>query len=234
MTPVSGGVVLPPEQKPYQPNEEQDLPRDEDGNVDMSRIMAGFEGMRRRANRISDDLKISRDRLDVLNIQRGFLGREREGIIELPPEEEQDVLHNNWADREITSNDTGINEEEMGLLNPEQRSIIRPPNEPLWKRIVGGLIRTPIVQNPKYYLPNEPPPSTPTAPETPSIPPPITNRTETDAFPMEPEMIPDESFSVETYPVPVYIPQAQINLTPIFLSGIAFASLLLGLPLWFL
>jgi hypothetical protein len=55
----SGGVI---------PTETDDLPRREDGEVDYEQIRSGMEGLRRRMNRVADDIQESRDRLDILGI----------------------------------------------------------------------------------------------------------------------------------------------------------------------
>ncbi len=53
----SGGVVIP---------EEDDLPRRADGEIDYAQIQSGISNLRRRMNRVADDIKESGDRLDIL------------------------------------------------------------------------------------------------------------------------------------------------------------------------
>ena len=55
----SGGVVIPQQQP------QDDLPRREDGEVDYEQIQSGISNLRRRMNRVADDIKESGDRLDI-------------------------------------------------------------------------------------------------------------------------------------------------------------------------
>ena len=81
-----GGVVTNPtttetKDVPYVGEAEQDdLPRGEDGEVDYKLILSNLGGLRRRIDRAGDDLRLSRDRLDVISQQRRFAG-----IIDLGP-----------------------------------------------------------------------------------------------------------------------------------------------------
>jgi len=77
--PFLSGSSLPPPRYPSQSaisgrniNEDDDLPRRSDGEVDYEQIGQRTEGLRRRVNRISEDVQESRDRLDVLGIQRRY------------------------------------------------------------------------------------------------------------------------------------------------------------------
>ena len=183
MSPTSGGVILPPPPQAQAPSvdtyvgeaPQDDLPRGENGEVDYKLILSGLSGLRQRMNRVSDDLKISRDRLDVLGIKRRYAGTENEGIIELPPsrpEDEINLLEGNYVDQQIISTDDQLSEEEIGLLPGPFQPQNQPSRSRWWDRLVQG--RIPLVSNPKYELPSDPspppqrPPIVPTVPRVPS------------------------------------------------------------------
>lgn len=238
VNPASGGYVPPPVTSS---NNDDDLPRTEDGEVDYNQIRLGMEGLRRRMNRVADDIQQSRDRLDVLDIQRRYLGQENEGQIELPPNDDDDVINvldSNWADQQIITSDSTLSDEDMGMLpNPQVQQ-----RDPLWQRLGRRLfpINPPLVQNPKYYLPKpQPQPQQPDPIPTPTpapapdpiIPPtPIPTREEEEPY-----------YGTDTV---VWIDRGQqnrpqqkqqtIDLFPIFVSGMALASFILGIPFFIL
>ena len=231
VNPASGGVILPPENTYVGNSPQDDLPRGEDGEVDYKLILSGLSGLRNRMNRASDDLKISRDRLDVIDIQRRNAGLENEGLIELPPsgpEDEINVLEGNYADQQIISTDDQLSEEEIGLLpGPLSQPQNQPQRRSWWDRLVQS--RVPLVTNPKYELPSSST-TTSTNPTVP-IPSPIPVAPPPPSYIVPPE--PDNfELLVQSRYIPVQQPQG--NLFPIFASGMALMAFALGIPILFL
>ena len=230
VNPASGGVILPPENTYVGNSPQDDLPRGEDGEVDYKLILSGLSGLRNRMNRASDDLKISRDRLDVIDIQRRNAGLENEGLIELPPsgpEDEINVLEGNYADQQIISTDDQLSEEEIGLLPGPLSQPQNQPQRSWFDRLVRS--RVPLVTNPKYELPSSST-TTSTNPTVP-IPSPIPVAPPPPSYIVPPE--PDNfELLVQSRYIPVQQPQG--NLFPIFASGIALMAFALGIPILFL
>lgn len=189
---------------------------------------------------IDDDIQIQRDRKDVTRIQDEIIGRQPPppDQIELPlqgPENEVDVLGSNWADQEIITSDTQLSDEEIGLLplplTQQQGQGRPPPPNPLWKRLAP--YRIPVVTNPKYDLPQT---TTTTTDQVPfvDIPTNITNTNDI-IIPPEPPIEDDsDHFLVQRVVYPGSERVREVNLFPIFISGMMFMTAIFGLPLFLL
>jgi hypothetical protein len=216
----------------------------------METILGGLASIRRRANRISDEIKISRDRLNVIDVQRRFAGTTGSrdpGEIDLGPAEaagDEDVFHNNRTDgpdQGIMQGDNSLDSEDIGLISglPSARggsrtnsAVTGPGQRPLWRRVARTLIplRPPIVTNPKYTLPYETPSVETDYPLTPPPVGPSGNPQEEPAQEKPPPRQGEEPSgpSFGEYPVTQYQgPLVELSTVPIFLSGVTLASVLL-------
>jgi len=166
-------------------------------------------------NRVADDIQESRDRLDVLGIQRRFLGIENEGQIELPPDdsEEVDVLGSNWADQQIMTSDSNLTDEELGMIPPASSSLRRDPQ---WKRVLKEKVlplRPPITQNPKYELPQNTTTVDTTEPPIQPLEPPrvvVDDDLPNNSNEPPPSQI-KEVLRIETIPIPILQRQESVN-----------------------
>lgn len=244
--PTSGGVQEQPNletKRNYDikvDGQEDDLPRGEDGEVDYSLILSGLSGLRRRMDQTGDDLKLSRDRLDVLGIQRRFIGLGQEGQIDLSQStgEEIDWLAqpDSTIDNQIMSSDSKLDDEDVGLYEPLIGATTTTTDRKTdqkggWRNRIPNI---PLVQNPKYDLPqtvSDGPPisQNPYGP----IQPPVRNPVYPDPPQQDEKKGPRQPSSTDylVEPIPVPVLQRQhnqgIDLMPIFVSGITFGSLLL-------
>jgi hypothetical protein len=198
------------------------------GEVDYDGVLRRMQDNLRQVQRIDEDLGIMQDRKDVNGIRRRFIGSQGQDEIEIDETGEQvDLLADpNPAATQAMDTDTQLTEEEVGLLPPLQGSSARR-QQPVWD------YRTPIVRNPAYTLPQK----TTDAPTPWSIIPQTPTPTPIGA-PVDTPMSQDQknpiipiqrNFQRVVSRVPPSNGTCQnVNLFPVFVSGAAFSSLVLG------
>lgn len=238
---------------PEQPVRSNDLvPRYSDGTIDLDALQTQRQNNQRRIGFLNDDISFIRDRREVNRIRNRFrssdnnipyLPQEREPLIPVPgdqieippsgPDNELDLFRGNdqdYSNQNIITSDAQLTDEDVGLAQPYQRLVSDNPQTDRsldWFRIPS------VLQNPKMELPKTSNPVLPPDIPRPSpyVPPPTVQ--EPTQQPVEPTSEPmDTVHDLYIQPVPYVISaQEQLNLFPIFASGMALSALILGVPL---